>query len=101
MHLSYPVLSILILLSTYLIPLSANFIEDDGDTDQIVGGSQAKPGSYPFYVKLIIGSLICIIKPHLILFDSFQAVFTRNGDAVCGGSLITPSHVLTAAHCVD
>ena len=41
---------------------------------RIVGGGNASPGEYQYYVQLI-------------------------GDFVCGGSLIAPNVVLTAAHC--
>ncbi|KAK0414569.1 hypothetical protein QR680_011502 [Steinernema hermaphroditum] len=43
-------------------------------SELIMGGHRAHQGNFPFYVSLI--------------------------DIACGGSLITPKHVLTAAHCM-
>lgn len=48
---------------------------------QIVGGALADPGEYPWQVALISGS-------------------ATNLSQFCGGSLIHPQWVLTAAHCI-
>ena len=53
------------------------------DTD-IIGGSEAEPGAWPWQVALIQRT-----QPNAY-FGQF-----------CGGSLIAPDWVLTAAHCVD
>nr|QHB21581.1 venom S1 protease 45 [Platymeris rhadamanthus] len=45
---------------------------------RIIGGKDASPNEYPFMVGLIL---------------------KVNNSNVCGGSIITPYHILTAAHC--
>ncbi|XP_045451938.1 chymotrypsin-1-like [Melitaea cinxia] len=50
-------------------------------SDRIVGGSVATEGSVPYMVALRVGFLTKWL--------------------ICGGSIITDRHVLTAAHCID
>jgi secreted trypsin-like serine protease len=44
---------------------------------RIAGGTEAVPGEFPWTVALF-----------------------KHGQHFCGGSLISPTHILTAAHCV-
>lgn len=46
---------------------------------RVVGGSAAKPGSYPWMAMLT----------------------NQYGDFFCGGTIITNNIILTAAHCVE
>ena len=79
-HTSLVLLVVLVLLVLYPFYLHAQ--SPDGamlvpqDTD-IVGGGPASPGEWPWQVRLQIGA------------------------ALCGGSLIHPRWVLTAAHCLQ
>jgi secreted trypsin-like serine protease len=56
-----------------------------GGGDRIIGGVPAKPGQYPFQVSLI--------RPEAPAGREFDGHF-------CGGSLISQTWVLTAAHCI-
>jgi secreted trypsin-like serine protease len=48
------------------------------DDDKIVGGNRAQKGDWPWQISL-----------------------QYYGSHICGGTLITNQHILTAAHCVD
>lgn len=56
---------------------------DEARVTRVVGGQKADLGEAPFQISLI-RNYYGIIKSHM-----------------CGGSLITPNSVLTAAHCTD
>ncbi|CAG0897243.1 unnamed protein product [Darwinula stevensoni] len=63
--------------ATICCPITGNL----ASSGRIAGGKDTKQGAYPWMAALL------------------QKAFTRR--PFCGGSLITPVHVLTAAHCVD
>ncbi|KAG5671257.1 hypothetical protein PVAND_001465 [Polypedilum vanderplanki] len=50
--------------------------------ERIVGGSVAKPNSHPFVVLLVVN-------------------LPNHNDAMCGGSIISKTVILTAAHCLQ
>lgn len=66
-----------------LTPPSATVSAADANQPQIVGGKEADPGAWPWQVAIL----------HASVDDNWAAQY-------CGGSLIDPYWVLTAAHCV-
>jgi len=74
-----PVLSNLLLTAGFLCSFSALAFAET-DTEMIVGGQPAAQGKYPWQVRL---------------YDSMDDKI-----GFCGGSIIAPQWVLTAAHCL-
>ncbi len=64
------------------IPATAEPVQPDGPGLQVVGGADATPGEWPWQARLDINDPI------------------NNTQSICGGSLIAPEWVLTAAHCL-
>jgi len=56
---------------------------EESDT-QVIGGGEAEPGEWPWMVALVLAPVE----------DAYDGHF-------CGGTLIAPEWVLTAAHCVE
>lgn len=79
----------LLLMAGLLVPAAAAVGQTPtpprpGDDTEVIGGHPTDPGEYPFQVGLLMRSEA----------NRYQAQF-------CGGSLISPDTVLTAAHCVE
>lgn len=65
-------------------PAQAQEVETGGAPPEVVGGTPADPGEFPYQVALVYPD-----APGIPIRGQF-----------CGGSLISPDTVLTAAHCV-
>lgn len=61
-----------------------SFISDCGllvGQARIIGGNELDDFKYPWFAQLLLGG--------------------KSDQAICAGSLISPRHILTAAHCFD
>lgn len=74
-----PVLSLLIALAMPAMSLAAAIPQDDVDISQIVGGTAAASGEFPYIISLQNSA----------------------GSHSCGGALLNANTVITAGHCVE
>ncbi len=81
-------MSFLLTLGLGLVSMNQTEAQSPKDT-RIVGGVTAAPGAWPWQVALI--------DPHYVRPNSD---YYSNMSQFCGGTLIAPDWVLTAAHCV-
>lgn len=80
-----PTLVVAAVLAGLLLPTASAGAQSSTPPDgEIIGGQTADPGEYPYQVALLIAGRA----------NRFLAQF-------CGGSLISPDTVLTAAHCLE
>ena len=70
-----------LLLSISLILQVATCIDDEEASPRIIGGNKTPIGAYPWFAR--------------------STIYNSDNWAGCGGSLVSPSFVLTAAHCIN
>jgi secreted trypsin-like serine protease len=81
-NLSFTCLMAFTMFSSYLVVTSAHQVDERELNSRIIGGTIADAKRYPYYTYLEITS-------------------TSFATSTCGGSLVAPDMVLTAAHCVQ
>src|ERR1700753_2964509 len=77
----FPVLAICVVSMAHAAPAPRHLAPSQGATASVIGGKTAAPGKFP-YMAFVIDFI------------------NENEEAACTGTVLSPTIVLTAAHCV-